>query len=93
MTRCNLNNEIRLSTTIWVSESLVQSPCELHRNGELLKDVELDTCIQLLPEEVDIDVDNLTFVCPICDGLYRIQHDIPKTSSTDVTNCRMMGIV
>ena len=92
VTRCDLSTEIRLSTMIWVSESLIQSPCELHINGELLRNVELDQCIQLLQEEIDFEMDNLTFVCSVCHDLYRIQYDIPKTSLINAVNCRMNGI-
>ena len=77
---------------IWVSKSLIQSPCELHRNGELLRNVELDKCVQLQQEEVNLDMDNLTFVCSICHGPYRIQYEIPKASLINVADCRINGI-
>ena len=91
---CATSTEIKLYITmIWFSASLIHPSCELHRNGELLQSIDLDNCVQMRREEFDSDIYNFTVVCPIkCDGCYRIQHDIPRSSFTNMSDCLTDGM-
>jgi len=77
---------------IWFSETLINSPCELHRNGKFLQSIVLDNCIQIQREVIDIDTDMFTIVCHICDGLNRIRYNIPRSVFTNTSDCVIDGM-
>ncbi|XP_065913657.1 uncharacterized protein [Dysidea avara] len=85
---CATSTEIKLYVRIWFTEILIHSSCELHRNGESLQSIDLDNCVQMRQEKFDFDMDVFTVVCPItCDGIYRIEYAIPRSSFTNTSDC------
>jgi len=89
---CATSTTIKLYTMIWFSESLIHSSCELHRSGKFLQNIILDTCIQIQRELLDVDTDTFTIICHICDGLYRIQYNIPRSVLANISDCLMDGM-
>jgi len=92
VTACATNTTIKLYTMVWFSESLLNSSCELQRNDKFLQSIALDTCVLMQREVFDIDTDVFTVVCHICDGVYRIQYNIPRSVLTNASDCITDGM-
>ena len=88
----NLDSSYYTMIKLWFSESLIHSSCELHRSGKFLQNIILDTSVQIQRELLDVDTDTFTIICHICDGLYRVQYNIPRSVLTNISNCLMDGM-
>jgi len=92
VTACATRTKIKLYTMIRFSENLINSSCELHKNGKFLQSIVLEMCVQVQREMIDVDTDLLTVVCHICDDHERIRYNIPKSVLTNASDCATDGM-
>ncbi|XP_065913382.1 uncharacterized protein [Dysidea avara] len=88
---CTTSTDVSLNITMWFNDSLISTPCELYRNGDVVPNIEPTSCIALNRVEHDFNMDTFTIVCPTCNDTYNIHYNIPRIMLTNVSDCSISG--
>ena len=92
LTACTTSTDVSLNITMWFNDSLISTPCELYRNGDVVPNIEPTSCIALNRVEHDFNMDTFTIVCPTCNDTYNIHYNIPRIMLTNVSDCSISGM-